>query len=425
MNDYDMESIKKRADIGERILHALTQNGLNPLMMLLYSVFNSPVLLADINTRVIFQYPLCEIGDEAYDTLLKDKIMAPHIVEQYLMEYDHNKYDFWKPFYANKGKTAKYPRLYANVRYYGIKQATLAVFLGDKALHEGDLEIIQMFADALEIKLKKDIKGNLDWVPPAAACLQDILETAASPYLKRVAEQTLAESLIGDFALLVTPIGPSERQKNFASYAVSDMMRHYRNLVSIIFDDQVVTLFGELSAQQFQPHKLSFIRQLTENLHQYGLVSGLSSSFSDLSLIPGYYLQARLTAQLAAGRTDIHFLYSEEVAVRLLFQNIANSPSPSIFQHPLLERLRTYDQKNNTVYFQTLKAYCLALFDRDRAAENICVHRNTLVYRLNRLTEIFSVNLEDLDQRTYLYCSFLLENEIDQGPGRTESEKGT
>lgn len=405
------ESIR-REELGERILQALSKSGLHDLMMLLYDVFQAPILLADINTRVIFQYPLTEIGDEAYDTILKDKMLRQELVREHLNAFQHSEYDQWEPFYANKGKTAQYPRLYGTVCCNGIKQGVLAVFLGKREPGPEDLKILKMFLSALEIKLEKNVRGSLEWLPPAAVCLHDLLEASSFSYLSYAAQQALEKHLKKDYVVLVTLIGAGQKQRNFAAHVVAELTHRRRDLASVIFNDCIVTLLSGLRTQGFAPSDCPVIQELTKSFYPYGLISGCSMPFSDLSLLRGYYAQALATAQIAAEQPETPLLYSKGLFTRLIFRGIANVSMARVFLHPLLEEIREYDEKNNTVYFPTLKAYCNAFFDRDRAAEDLSVHRNTLTYRLNRMEEIFHLDMEDRTLQKELYCSFLLYDEL-------------
>lgn len=403
-----------KSEIAEKILCALVDEGLDSLMSLLYSIFESPILIADINTRVVYQYPLKVIGDEAYDRLLREKKLDDAIIEQHLCNHNHGVYDEWDPFYADTGKCEAYPRLYGIISRYGVKQATLAVFIGKKRI-DGDLCIIKMFTDALRIKFERDLNSNQNHISQTARCLHDILNTSSSPYLINSAERTLSQRLLGNFIIIVTPIGNDVSQKNFSSHIVGDAMTIYRNLVSVIYDNNIVILVGEIGAGKFCAEKNRCTRELTDKFCKNGLVSGISMKFSSMSTIPGHYRQALLAARLGSRYLDRSYVRSDEVLSRLVFRSMIDSHEnlcPDIYLHPVLNEMKAYDAVYNTDYFQTVRAYCINFFDRDQAAISISVHRNTLVYRINRVQDIFHIDLEDPALRKDLYCSFLLDNEI-------------
>lgn len=79
-----------------------------------------------------------------------------------------------------------------------------------------------------------------------------------------------------------------------------------------------------------------------------------------------------------------------------------------MFLHPVLEKIRIYDQKNETEYFETLRIYSLTLHDREATAKTLCIHRNTLGYRLRRIEELFSVPFEEPGTALAILNSFQL-----------------
>ena len=73
----------------------------------------------------------------------------------------------------------------------------------------------------------------------------------------------------------------------------------------------------------------------------------------------------------------------------------------------LLTILR-YDRKNDTQYFNTLRSYLINERNIPKTANALIIHRTTLTYRLQKINELFSLNLDDAYQRLYLLMSFFL-----------------
>lgn len=76
-------------------------------------------------------------------------------------------------------------------------------------------------------------------------------------------------------------------------------------------------------------------------------------------------------------------------------------------EHPQLVRGRiadvvTYDAEHGTAYVETLRAYLEAFGNVPAASAALDVHPNTFRYRLHRLLEVFSLDLDDPDERLVL-----------------------
>ena len=76
--------------------------------------------------------------------------------------------------------------------------------------------------------------------------------------------------------------------------------------------------------------------------------------------------------------------------------------------HPALGRLREYDSKKSTDFYKILREYLRCERDRVLTAKRLFVHKNTLVYRLKKIVELFSLDLDDAYEREYLMVSFLV-----------------
>ena len=133
-------------------------------------------------------------------------------------------------------------------------------------------------------------------------------------------------------------------------------------------------------------------------------VNGISNCFTSLEEINTYYPQAYYTAQLKRKGTTF---YKDVTAAASIVMTLQKVPYKT-FLHPVLEELKAYDDSHNTQYFDTLRVYSLFLHDKDKAASDLGIHRNTLLYRLNKIQEIFQLPFEDPDTALYLVNSFEL-----------------
>lgn len=82
-------------------------------------------------------------------------------------------------------------------------------------------------------------------------------------------------------------------------------------------------------------------------------------------------------------------------------------PSQTLADYSLLTILR-YDKKNDTQYYNTLRSYLINERNIPKTANALIIHRTTLTYRLQKIHELFNLNLDDTYQRLYLLMSFFL-----------------
>lgn len=89
-------------------------------------------------------------------------------------------------------------------------------------------------------------------------------------------------------------------------------------------------------------------------------------------------------------------------ALRLIF-HLADNPELRAFQRDVLGPLETSDATRRSEFVRTLDAFLRAGANHMRAARDLNVHRNTLIYRLERIQELLGgVDLEDPETRLNL-----------------------
>lgn len=89
-------------------------------------------------------------------------------------------------------------------------------------------------------------------------------------------------------------------------------------------------------------------------------------------------------------------------ALRLIF-HLADNPELRAFQRDVLGPIETSDATRRSEFVRTLDAFLRAGGNHMRAARDLNVHRNTLIYRLERIQELLGgVDLEDPETRLNL-----------------------
>jgi PucR family transcriptional regulator, purine catabolism regulatory protein len=110
---------------------------------------------------------------------------------------------------------------------------------------------------------------------------------------------------------------------------------------------------------------------------------------------------ADIAASMAADSSPaLHF--ARLGALRLIF-HLADNPELRAFQRDVLGPLENSDAVRRSEFVRTLDAFLRAGGNHMRAARDLNVHRNTLIYRLERIQELLGgANLEDPEMRLNL-----------------------
>ena len=113
--------------------------------------------------------------------------------------------------------------------------------------------------------------------------------------------------------------------------------------------------------------------------------------------------QALLLGRQLLDRT--HVLDFGDLGVYRLLVLLRESPELWEFYRATLATLAEYDRKQRAELLKTLEAFFANLGNLARTADALHVHRNTLLYRLERIREISGLNLDDAEDRLALWLA--------------------
>lgn len=172
---------------------------------------------------------------------------------------------------------------------------------------------------------------------------------------------------------------------------------------SVFFHDYVVVLID--SHNQSNCVK-AILQQDRPYFITNGLHGGLSDPFEDLFLAPGYFQQA--INALKIGKS----LQPEEPVAEYdtyKFHDLALAAGDKNqiqqFFTQSYRQIEAYDQQHGTQYLETIRAYLACDRHLDTTADLLYIHKNTVVYRIKKIKELFFINFDDTKQRFDLLFS--------------------
>ncbi|MGL4284398.1 MAG: PucR family transcriptional regulator [Eubacterium aggregans] len=164
------------------------------------------------------------------------------------------------------------------------------------------------------------------------------------------------------------------------------------------------------------PESVMF-KELMELLNTSDTSCRVSYPFKNVFNLSSYYLQADMALTYGAkseGRVHRCEDYALYYAMDVLQENLTTD-----IRHLAVRVLKAHDRKNDTQYYETLREFLLHERNQLETAKVLFIHRNTLLYRLQRIKDIFDVDLENIQTRNHLMLSFLLdeakERDVEKG----------
>lgn len=101
-------------------------------------------------------------------------------------------------------------------------------------------------------------------------------------------------------------------------------------------------------------------------------------------------------------------VHHKRLGIYNLLLHMENSDVLREYYHDFLDPLLEYDRENNASLVATLKGYLMCNGNITKTAQEIFVHRNTLLYRLNQIRDLTGWELEDARTRMNLLASILI-----------------
>ncbi len=154
--------------------------------------------------------------------------------------------------------------------------------------------------------------------------------------------------------------------------------------------------------------------ELLERLNYFSkkeqLRMGISHSFSCIESFVSHYEQAHAALELGhkLNPDKLVYLYPE-YQIYDLFSEVKNPDKLVRYCHPALAVLNQYDHENGTQLYKTLYVYIEKGCNIKLTSESLYIHRNSLVYRLNRITELCRIDFTDINTLFLLRLAFLID----------------
>lgn len=202
----------------------------------------------------------------------------------------------------------------------------------------------------------------------------------------------------------------------FLEHAMQNLQTLFPNVRTILHNKHIL-LYPKHSSK---PEKnATFFDTLEKYLQVNRAYAGVSESFVGLENLHASFEQARdvlevgrklntierSSIMLLSEQRDSNLFHFKDYHVYMLLNGDQRELG-------ILDNIRRYDIEHNTDYYRIL--FIFLSFDRQftKAATLLHMHRNNVIYHINRICEIFNFDLEDSGQRLRLLLLYHLSDII-------------
>ncbi len=390
----------------KKFFNAMLHGGVVSLATAAYELLGWPINISDHTSNSICQIPKREIGIPDWDYLLREKMPQPELFldfhNNYISHPETRKY----PILVNDGYLSKTPQLLGAFMAKGKLAGTVAIHIMDREVTDEDIEIVRMLCNALSAEYSNQDERRIYLNVQKLIRFTNVLTAShGSPTLRRDID-ALASEMGGAYTIIISKWDGASYDDRVSEYLCNEIMRSVPASISVLHNNYFVTLCGEIDSTEEKPKA---VQDALNIMSKYSLVSSVSSIFTDLRHIHSFYNQTLLTIRIGTriAPNKVLHRFSDYSPLQVFEPAVENYPLEA-FLEPLILTIGRYDKKNNSEYVKTLEAYVLSGLNNKQAAARLNVHINTLIYRINRMKDLFGIDFSDSTLITTLICNFLL-----------------
>lgn len=387
------------------ILHA--NQGLQAIIDKAYEILQNPIIVVDSSYKILSMYQDSSAAGERNDLeeqrtlgyMLQSNIDAMTRARVYEQTREHG-----YPFY-NKDSKAEHGWITALVYIHGIEVGQIGVMDSRHDFTDVDFELIDFLCKVVSLELQKSDFYRTNQGLMHSYFLSELLENQihdSSMIEQRM--QNLGWRLTSSLYIMLL----TDSARNFFDGKAQLITGQLHHLIPesrwVIYHGQIVFLISADSKKIFEQEET-----LYHYLNINHLTASVSNSFTNMTDLQKYYLQsvkADSFGQRFHPEESIH-LYTD-----YMFYHMGEIVSEEIdlreFYHTGVAAIRAYDKLHNTSFLETLKLYLTHVDNPGLIARKLYVHKNTVFYRMGKLKEQFSLNLDDGEERFHIQLTLKL-----------------
>jgi Sugar diacid utilization regulator len=372
--------------------------GLQYIVNVASKVFNKTVFVADTSYKYLAFAGVANIQNmELYQEFKSGYISDNNvrdIIETRLNETIRKKQG---PEYKEDDTNLGYGYLVDSVRIHNIEIAHVAVYGKKEFFTNDDSELIHKFASLISIELQKSNFYKQNSGMMYSYLLGELLDKGETN-IKNLRErfQLLGHTFKENLYVIVIQTKSESMQIEQLQILVDLLNKVLPQSINFIYKG-IIVLF--LSCTDALDEHNTYYCNLLGFLNENNLIAGLSDRFTQLSDLKNYYQQAIQSVEIGKKLNNEPAIHQyEEIKFYLIANSYLSDHSIEDVCHPGILLLREYDRKKHTSLLETLKKYLFFLKSPSAASVSLNIHRNTLLYDINKIKSLTGMQLENGDE---------------------------
>lgn len=377
---------------------------INELIAIVYNYLKNPIILTNTCGYVLSSY----VGDDHIDEpIWEEQISTGYANVSYLKNiyYDLNFRQsisfFNQPIMVNYTDMMNHRMLISTLKKENFNVAYIHVLEVNKPFSKIDMKILDMLSKMLlplivnnsRIVLSK--QSPFDYLFYYLVNCKEYDENYINNYSK-IFDLDLKNDLLLVYIENLSHIDSFQKLKY-----LYDVLSHifYNNYI-YFYDNKIFILYKGSKELKEDENRL-----FTQFLKENNLKAGISQPFSNLKDFKNANYQGINAIYISKkmNRDEYISYYNDFIINNLVFTFIRNNNMNDLIDIALMD----FISENNEEYVETLKIYCENNGDMQKTSAQLHIHYNTLKYRLQKIKDLYCMDIFDSDYTLKLKLSFL------------------
>ena len=383
-----------------RILDALySGNGLQALVDVASEVFENPIFINDSAYKIIAMSHKTQFKNE---TLEEEKSLGyVHVSNIEGMKRDGLLSKFLgksDKIITSKRRDKNETWLFKNVLLHGIFIAAIAIVDNNRPFRELDYELLERFSKIVAVEMEKNdfYKDN------RGVMYNYFLSDLISGKIQNQKSITQRANILNWkmyewFKIIVIVDGKKEFSESRMQSIADNIRRAIPDCRWTIYQKNLIVFISRPKKDIASESEIETFKIFLKNNDIY---AGVSSSFNNLMEASRYYKQAVRAVDVGVfSHKSEHLFFYPDISPYYAASLILKRSEPRDFCPDEIEIVQRYDAENNSELLLTLEKYLYYVDDPVSAAKSLNIHRNTLLYRINKIKELTGLDLSYGDER--------------------------
>ena len=373
-----------------------------------HNVLRNPIIIYDAGMKVLSY----TVNDGSDDELWRDTVTSGiastgnmHESEE-LLKYVRRFESDNRPF-KHKGENMTDPFYSCNILVQGKRSGMVCLMEHNHEISRGETDFLRIFCSILTLKMQSDRAESVSREDLYRLLLVDLLEgNILNP--QRLNTRLVAAGWSVQKYFVVMQFSRSLSYIRGAQWrmAMEDFGRLGLDGICCMLneDNPVICAVSSLKNAEQMNSIEGKLRSYCETNH---LRCGISDVFDDLIQVPRYWDQAVSALELGFDTVTEY----GSVRMKKLMEHLNEHRSREDILSREVLKLRETDEREGTEYCATLKALCESLFRQTEAADRLSIHRTTLTYRMQKISEITELDMTKPDMLLHAWLTLKILDE--------------